>query len=156
MTVLRRSLELPYRANDLFDLVSDVGRYPDFIRWIQSLRVIDEQEEGTRTTVRAEATVGFLTFTERFTTDVAAERDGRNIEVSLVRGPFRRLKNTWSFAPTEGGTRIDFLIDFQFRNFVLQALAAANLDFAVQRIIEAFQDEAARRYTKVSAAQPSV
>lgn len=156
MTVLRRSLELPYRANDLFELVSDVGRYPDFIRWIQSLRIIDEQEEGARTRVRAEATVGFLTFTERFTTDVAADRDDRDIEVSLVRGPFRRLKNTWSFAPTEGGTRIDFLIDFQFRNFVLQALAAANLDFAVQRIMEAFQDEAARRYTKVSASQPSV
>lgn len=149
MTVLRRSLELPYRADDLFELVSDVARYPDFIKWIQSLRVLDELQQGAATTVRAEAVVGFLTFTERFTTDIAANAGVRTVDVSLVRGPFRRLKNRWSFHPTDSGTKIDFMIDFQFRNFVLQALAAANLDFAVQRIMDAFHDEAARRYAKV-------
>lgn len=149
MTVLRRSLELPYRADDLFELVSDVGRYPDFIKWIETLSVLDEREEGTAFVVRAEAVVGFLTFTERFTTDVAADREARRVDVSLVRGPFRKLKNRWGFEPVDGGTRIDFYIDFQFRNFVLQALAAGNMDFAVGRIMDAFKDEAGRRYARV-------
>lgn len=153
MTVLRRSLELPYRAEDLFDLVGDVARYPDFIKWIQSLRVIDEMEEGSVVSIRAEAVVGFLTFRERFTTDVTSDRLTRAIQVSLVRGPFRRLSNRWEFAPIDTGTRIDFYIDFKFRNVVLQTLAAANLDFAVNRIMDAFQDEAARRYPRINAAQ---
>ncbi len=149
MTVLKRSINLPYRADDLFELVSDVGRYPDFIKWIQSLRVIDETEEGAVFGVRAEAVVGFLTFTERFTTDVASDRATRTINVGLVRGPFRRLTNRWTFEESDDGTRIDFFIDFQFRNFVLQALAATNLEYAVSRIIDAFKDEAARRYSRV-------
>lgn len=150
MTVLKRSLELPYHADDLFELVADVGRYPDFIRWIQSLRVIEESEASDTFTVRAEAVAGFLTFRERFTTDVTADKPSREINVSLVRGPFRRLRNRWGFEPTEDGTLINFEIDFQFRNFVLQSLAAANLEFAVGRIMDAFQDEAARRYDKAS------
>lgn len=153
MTVLRKSIELPYRADDLFELVSDVGRYPDFIKWMQSIRIIDEMEEGSVFSVRAEAVVGFLTFRERFTTDVTSDRSARTIQVALVRGPFRRLANHWKFEPVDTGTRIDFYIDFQFRNLVLQALAAANLDFAVNRIMDAFQDEAARRYKRINAAQ---
>ena len=155
MTVLRRSVELPYRADDLFELVSDVGRYPDFIKWIQSLRIIDETDEGNVLSVRAEAAVGFLTFKERFTTDVTADRSTHTIDVRLVRGPFRKLVNRWAFSPGDGATTIDFFIDFQFRNILLQTLAAANLDFAVSRIMDAFQDEAARRYERLEPNPPS-
>ncbi len=155
MTSLRRTVEVPYKADDMFELVSDVARYPEFIKWIQRLRVLDESagpEDGV-TKVRAEASVGFLAFTERFTTDVVARRAERLINVSLVRGPFRRLTNTWRFEPVDTGTRIEFFIDFTFKNFVLQSLAAANLDYAVGRIIESFTAEAGRRYgTDVSGA----
>lgn len=149
MPVLKRTLELPYRAEDLIDLVSGVGRYPDFIKWIKRLRILDDEETSDRLSIRAEAEVGFLTFTERFTTDVLTDRRDRTIDVSLVRGPFKRLKNRWAFEPLEHGTRVDFFIDFQFRNIILQSLASANLDFAVERIIGAFEEEAARRYSVI-------
>ena len=149
VTTHRLQLDLPYRAEDLFDLVSDVARYPDFIGWIQSLRLISETEEPGRVRCRAEATVGFKGFRESFITDIDARRPELAIDVSLVRGPFRKLSNAWRFTPIDTGTRVDFSIVFEFRNFVLQALADANKSYAVKRVIDAFVDEAAQRYTKV-------
>ncbi len=150
MTYLRKSLDLPYRPEDLFELVSDVGRYPDFIKWIRTLRLLEDRDSEGRWQGRAEAEVGFMTFTESFVTDIDARRAELSIDVTLVRGPFRRLKNTWRFTAAPGGSRVDFMIDFVFRNFVLQALADANRDYAVTRIIDAFVEEAGRRYAKVS------
>ncbi len=149
MTNHRQTLDLPYRPEDLFDLASDVGRYPDFIHWIQSLKVLSEQEDEKRMRCRAEVTVGFKGVNETFITDVDANRDELAIDVKLVRGPFRKLANTWSFQRIPTGTRVDFFIAFEFRNFVLQALADANKAFAIKRLIDAFVSEAARRYAKV-------
>jgi coenzyme Q-binding protein COQ10 len=150
MTSHRQILELPYRPEDLFDLAADVGRYPDFIKWIKRLRLLSEQEEQGRLRCRAEVVVGFKGFTETFITDVDARKAELAIDVSLVRGPFRKLSNAWRFAPIATGTRVDFSIAFEFRNFVLQALADANKAHAVRRVIDAFVDEAARRFRKVA------
>ena len=82
-----------------------------------------------------------------FSTDVEANPDTRTINVELVHGPFRRLKNRWKLEEVSGaGTRIEFFIDYEFRNPVLALLARANTDLAVNRIMKAFQDEADRRY----------
>lgn len=151
MTSLKRQIDLPYRPEDLFDLVSDVGRYPDFIKWIRSLRLLSEEDEPGRWRGRAEAAVGFKGFTETFVTDVDARPRDMAIDVSLVRGPFRKLSNAWRFTAIPAGTRVDFSIAFEFRNFILQTLADANRDYAVNRIIEAFTAEAARRFGKVAA-----
>lgn len=151
MTTHREKLDLPYRPEDLFELAADVGRYPDFIKWIRTLRLLSEQEEQGRLRYRAEVSVGFKGFTETFITDVDARKSELAIDVSLVRGPFRKLSNAWRFAPTPTGTRVDFSIAFEFRNFVLQTLADANKTYAVRRVIDAFVEEAGQRYPKVGA-----
>lgn len=149
MSTHRETLDLPYRPEDLFDLAADVGRYPEFITWIQSLKLISEEETPDREQCRAEVIVGFKGFRETFVTDVDARRKELAIDVSLVRGPFRKLSNTWRFRPGPNGARVEFVIVFEFRNFVLQALADANKGYAVRRVIEAFVAEAARRYPRV-------
>jgi coenzyme Q-binding protein COQ10 len=145
----RETLELPYRPEDLFDLASDVARYPDFISWIQSLKVLSEQDAPDRLRRQAEVTVGFKGFRETFVTDIDARRADMAIDVALVRGPFRKLSNTWRINPSEAGSRVEFVIQFEFRNFVLQALADANKSFAVKRVIDAFVAEAGKRYSRV-------
>lgn len=90
--------------------------------------------------------VGFGGFSETFTTDVEARRADHAIDVSLVRGPLKRLTNRWRITPTADGSRVEFDIDFEFRNFLLQALAEANRDFAVERLIDCFLQEAERRF----------
>jgi coenzyme Q-binding protein COQ10 len=144
----RETLELPYRPEDLFDLAADVGRYPEFITWIRSLKLISEEETPEREQCRAEVSVGFKGFRETFVTDVDARRNEMAIDVSLVRGPFKKLSNTWRFRPGPKGVRVEFTIVFEFRNFVLQALADANKAYAVKRVIDAFVAEAGRRYPR--------
>jgi len=150
MTVVKRRLVLPYQPGDLYDLVADIGRYPDFIQWIRRLTIFDSQDVGGVWKARAETEVGFLTFTERFTSEITGRRSDLAIDVAQVRGPFRRLKNAWRFTEDPGGCRVDFSIDFEFRNFILQALAETNRDFAVSGVIDSFVREAGRRFTKVT------
>lgn len=150
LTTHRETLDLPYRPEDLFDLAADVGRYPEFITWIQSLKLVSEQEDTMQMRCRAEVAVGFKGFHETFVTDVDAHKADLAIRVSLVRGPFRKLSNTWRFQPGPKGARVEFTIQFEFRNFVLQALADANKTYAVKRVIDAFIAEAGRRYPKVT------
>lgn len=146
MTSVIKSVDLPYSAAEMFELVSDVRRYPEFVKWLQSLRISNETASESAWKGRAEAAVGFKGFSERFTTDVDARRNDLAVDVSLVKGPFRRLVSRWRIKATPNGSRIEFAIDFEFRNLVLQALARANLDLAVRRLMESFVSEAARRY----------
>lgn len=135
----------------MFELVSDISRYPEFIKWIRSMKVTEKPTIGAVRRCRGEADVGFKGFSEVFSTDVEANPESRTINVELVHGPFRRLRNRWKLEEDAGyGTRIDFFIDYEFRNPVLALLARANTDLAVNRIMKAFQDEADRRYAKPS------
>ena len=147
MPKLSKQVVIEHRADEVFDLVADISRYPDFIKWIRSMRVSNQREENGVRYYRGEASVGFKGFSETFGTDVAADAEARTISVSLAKGPFKRLKNHWSMTSDgELGTVIDFFIDYEFRNPVLSLLAKANTNLAVNRIMEAFIAEADRRY----------
>lgn len=144
------SKHLPYTPDQLFALVGDVGRYPDFVPWITHMRTWNAQAEGEgRDALDAEAGVGFTFLKERFATRVRRDAGARTIDVSLLSGPFRRLENRWAFsAAPRGGTKIDFDIDFAFKSRLLEALLAANFNHAVDRLISCFEAEAARRYPR--------
>lgn len=148
MPVYRTAPVLPYAAADLFELVTDIRTYPDFIRWIRSMRVTGERidEDGKRHCL-GEAVVGFSGLTERFATTVEADPETLTVRADLVRGPFRHLHNRWRFVPLgDAQTRVEFEIDYEFRNMVLRLLAKNNFGLAVNRLMGAFTDEAARRY----------
>jgi coenzyme Q-binding protein COQ10 len=96
--------------------------------------------------VDAEASVGFAFLTERFSTRVRRDANTREIAVSLIRGPFRRLDNRWRFVAHSSGTLVEFSIDFEFKSRLLDALLAANLSRAVERLIGCFEDRARALY----------
>ena len=128
-------------------LVSDIERYPDFIRWIKALRVSNPREENGVRSELGEVLVGFKGFSERFSTLVVSNPLEKTVTASLVRGPFRRLKNVWQFSELPiGKAQIDFHLDYEFSNPVLSMLARSNTDKAVSRIMQSFMEEADRRY----------
>jgi coenzyme Q-binding protein COQ10 len=98
-------------------------------------------------TVDAEAGVGFSFLKERFSTRVRRDAPNRQINVSLLSGPFRKLENRWRFAAAEaGGTTVEFDIDFQFKSRLLDALLKANFAHAVDRLMTCFEDRARSLY----------
>ena len=147
MPVINSHIVTHHTPENLFALVSDIEKYPEFIHWIKAMRVSGERTEGDAVHKLGEAVVGFKGFNERFATNVTSRLSDLTVHVKLVRGPFRRLENKWSFVIDETGkTRVDFYIDFSFSNPVLRVLARANTDSAVRGIIDAFVAEADKRY----------
>ncbi len=142
-------MRIDHTADNLFALVSDIERYPQFIRWIKSMQVVPVAESGPERTVVGNAKVGFKGFSEKLSTRVESNSDQKTIGVSLIEGPLNRLANEWKFIPVGQATDVEFFVDFEFRNFILRALAAANFELAVNLIMKAFVDEADRRYGKV-------
>ena len=134
---------LPYTPDQVFTLVGDVARYPEFVRWINSMDAdaASEVEPGV-TTLDAEASVGFSFLKERFSTRVKRDIHRRQIDVSLLSGPFKHLYNRWKFLPHPDGSEIVFDIDFAFKSILLDAMLKANMSLAVDKLIGCFEDRA--------------
>jgi len=138
---------LPYTPDQLFELVGDVARYPEFVPWITSMRTWNARELGEgASSLDAEAGVGFTFLKERFATRVRRDAVARQIDVSLLSGPFRKLTNSWRFLEDPAGTRIEFDIDFQFKSRLLEGLLAANFHHAVERLMGCFEERAKSLY----------
>jgi len=145
---------LPFAPDQLFGLVGDVSRYPEFVPWIASMRVgpVEAAGEGVEV-LAAEAGVGFSFLRERFSTRVRRDANARRIDVDLISGPFRRLSNQWRFEPHPVGTKIVFDIDFEFKSRLLDALLRANFDHAVDKLIRCFEGRAEALFTPIPASQ---
>lgn len=147
MPIVNTHIFTHHSPENLLSLVSDIARYPEFIKWIKAMRVSNEKFEGDETHRLGEALVGFKGFSEKFATNVKSSHKEKTVQVTLVRGPFRHLKNIWKFtANPEGVTRVDFHIDYAFSNPILAMLARSNTDSAIARIMQSFVEEADKRY----------
>jgi coenzyme Q-binding protein COQ10 len=133
---------LPYTPEQLFDLVADVARYDEFLPWVVAVRVRSSSEQETV----ADLVVGFNAFKERFTSRVTKER-ARRITVDYIEGPLKYLHNEWRFEPAaDGGTDVQFSVDFAFKSRIFEALAGQMFDRALRRMTGAFETRAAALY----------
>ena len=138
---------VPHGAAQMFDLVADIRRYPEFLPWCKALRVRSEEtDEQGRGLVTADMVARFKGFEERFTTRVTLDKPNLAIDVAYIDGPFKRLINAWRFQPLESGSRVDFDIDFEFRSRVLQLLAKTMMEKALLKLSEAFVQRADQVY----------
>jgi coenzyme Q-binding protein COQ10 len=134
---------LPYRAEQLFDLVADVERYPEFLPWCVAARIRAREEN----VILADLVIGFKMIRERFTSQVRLDRPGLQIDVAYKEGPFRYLNNHWTFEPLpDGHCRIDFYVDFEFRSAMLQKIIGVLFNEAVHRMVAAFERRARQLY----------
>jgi coenzyme Q-binding protein COQ10 len=141
---------LPYPPDKLFDLVADIEAYPEFLPWCVGARVL--KREGN--VVTADLMVGFKVFRETFTSEVTLERP-RTIDVRYVRGPMKHLTNQWKFKPADGGTEIEFVIDFEFKSALLRRVMQPLFHEAVRRMVAAFGARAATLYAEPGAKRAS-
>jgi len=133
---------LPHSREQLFDLVADVERYPEFLPWCVGARI----RERSDTLVVADLLIGYKVVRERFTSRVRLTRPDR-IDVTYTEGPFRYLNNHWIFeAQPDGSTKIDFYVDFEFHSRMLQRIIATLFNEAVRRMVQAFENRALELY----------
>ena len=132
---------LLYTPEQLFDLVADVKRYPEFLPWCVATRIRSQTEEE----MVADMVIGFKVFRESFTSRVALTRPDK-IDVTYENGPFKYLNNNWIFEPSEDGCIIDFSVDFEFKSKLLDKAIGAVFTEAVHRMVSAFETRANALY----------
>jgi len=132
---------LPYSQEQMFALVADVEKYPEFLPWCVGARIREKRPE----LIVADLIIGFRLIRERFTSRVALSPPS-GIDVAYTDGPFRYLNNHWGFDPVPGGCRVDFFVDFEFKSRLLQKMIEMLFGEAVRRMVAAFETRAKQLY----------
>lgn len=133
---------LPHQPRQMYDLVADIGRYPEFLPWCVGSRIISKTEQQ----VTADLLIGFKVFRERFRSRVDLNPEPLTIDVAYVEGPMRYLENHWEFKPHESGCAVDFHVDFEFRSVLLRRAIQPLFHEAVRRMVAAFETRALELY----------
>jgi coenzyme Q-binding protein COQ10 len=140
---------VPHSPDQMFDLVADVERYPEFLPLCEALVIRSRREREGKTLLVADMTVGYKAIRETFTTQVLLNKLERAIDVKYIDGPFKYLDNRWRFRPAENGTSgsiIDFFIDYEFKSRILGALMGSMFDRAFRMFTDAFETRAGKIY----------
>lgn len=134
---------LPYTPEQLFEMVADVEKYPQFLPWCVAARI--RRRDGD--VFWADLMIGFKMLRERFTSRVQLDHRNHRIDVQYTDGPFQYLNNHWIFHPTaDGGTCIDFYVDFEFKSRILKNIIGALFNEAVKLMVSAFEKRARQLY----------
>lgn len=147
MTTHAETRRMPYGADEMFALIADVERYPEFLPWCSAARIRrrTEREDGA-TVLDADLVISFKVFRERFGSRVTLWPERRVIDVKYLDGPFKRLDNHWEFRPDGEGCEVSFFVDFEFRSRVLQKVIGVVFYEAMQRVVRAFETRAEALY----------
>jgi len=134
----RETRLVPYPAELMYRVVSEVEKYPQFLPWVLALRVLSRRENG----LTAEMAVGYGALRERYTSDVRLDPNARTIDVVEIKGPFKCLENHWRFTPKEDGCEVDFSIRFEFKNRLLHSVAGHAFEKVLMKMTDAFEARA--------------
>ncbi|HEX8047831.1 type II toxin-antitoxin system RatA family toxin [Rhizobium sp.] len=137
---------VPHTPDQMFDLVADVERYPEFLPLCEALVIRNRKERDGKVLLVADMTVGYKAIRETFTTQVLLNKAERAIDVKYIDGPFKYLDNRWRFQPAENGSVIDFFIDYEFKSRILGALMGSMFDRAFRMFTDAFETRAGKIY----------
>jgi coenzyme Q-binding protein COQ10 len=159
MPSFRTTRRVPFTPRQMFDLVAEVERYPEFLPFCEALVVRQRNREGDTPSLIADMSVGYLAIREIFTTRVTFDAAQLSVHAQGTedsRGPFRQLENRWRFRAAPGGCDVEFFIAYEFKSMLLQMLVGAVFDRAFRRYTAAFEERAQAVYGASAAAAPEM
>ncbi len=143
MRTFQNKRRVAHSAQDMFALVADIERYPEFVPLCRALKLRNRHEQDGREVLIADMTVAYKMLRETFTSRVTLDRAANRILVEYLDGPFTHLENKWTFRDTGKGTsEIDFYLAYEFKSRSLQLLMGAMFDQAFRKFAEAFEKRA--------------
>ena len=133
---------VPYEPKNMFDLVLDIEKYPEFLPWCLASRVIEKNKNF----ILADLMIGFQVFREKFRSNVKYDPKKMIIEVSYEDGPFKFLTNKWEFKNYNDKCSVNFYLDFEFKNKFFQSIMEKLFSEAVKKMVAAFEQRADKLY----------
>jgi coenzyme Q-binding protein COQ10 len=147
MPQFRTTRRVQHSAEQMFSLVADVERYPEFLPLCTGLRVLRRETKDDKQVLVASMGVGYRMISETFTTRVTLNKPALSILVEYLSGPFSYLENTWTFRPSDdGGCDVEFYISYEFKSRTLGLLVISVFDTAFRKYTTAFEQRANKLY----------
>ena len=134
---------IKHTPSNLFKLVSDVQRYPEFLPWCLGARV----RKNRKNNFEADLIIGFKIYKEIYSSEISLDNINKKIIVNYKDGPFEYLENYWVFKDNKNGCEVEFMVDFKFKSVFLQTLMETLFSEAVRRMVGAFEKRANELYT---------
>ena len=140
---------MPHTAGQMFDLVSDIEGYTNFLPWCTGARIKSKEKVENKIIITADLIISFKAFREKFTSEVTLVSENHEVLVKYLDGPFKYLANSWKFTDLEPGVcNAEFMVDFEFKSKILQSLIGVVFNQAMLKIVRAFENQATTLYGK--------
>lgn len=140
MHSFKKSKLMPYKAELIYNIIMDIEKYPEFLPWCKSAKIIDVEQDF----LLAELFAEFKSFSESYVSKVQSEviDDEYIVKTVAVSGPFKTLDNLWRIKQVNNGAQVDFSIDFAFKSKILEMIIGMFFSVATEKMIEAFESRA--------------
>ena len=133
---------IPCKKNQLIEMVLDIEKYPEFVPWCIEGKVFNKNESSDLITFHGDLKVGKSFLNETFASQVSYHKEKDKIIVTNLDGPLKHLKNEWNFKEINNNTQLEFFIDFELKNPILNGIMKKSFELGLNKIAEAFEKRA--------------
>ena len=137
---------IPCKKHQLIELILDIEKYPEFVPWCIDGKINDKQESKDLITFNGDLKVGKSFLNETFSSHVSYYKEKDKIIVTNLEGPLKHLKNEWIFKEINIGTQLEFFIDFELKNPILNSIMKKSFELSLNKIAKSFEERAIKLY----------
>ena len=137
---------IPCKKNQLIEMVLDIEKYPEFVPWCIEGKINDKNESEDLITFNGDLKVGKSILNETFSSQVSYYKEKNKIIVTNLKGPLKHLKNEWTFKEVNNATQLEFFIDFELKNPILNAIMKKSFQLGLNKIAKSFEERAIKLY----------
>ena len=134
--------EISCSKENLIKMVLDIEKYPEFVPWCVNSKIHSKNDKGDKVEITADLTIGKSFFSETYKSFVIYEKSSDLIHVTNKEGPLKRLENKWLFKQIGNNSEVDFHVDFELKNKILNMLMIKTFDIGLKKIADAFEKRA--------------
>ena len=133
---------IPCKKEQLIEMVLDIERYPEFVPWCIEGKIYSKKDKGNKIEITADLTIWKSFFNETYKSFVIYEKSSDSLHVTNMDGPLKHLENKWFFKQKNNFSEVDFHVDFELKNKILNILMIKSFDIGLKKIAEAFEKRA--------------
>ena len=140
--------KIPCSKKNLIEMVLDIEKYPEFVPWCLDSKIHDKTDKGDTIEIKADLTIGKSFFRDTYKSFVVYNKSEDTIRVTNIDGPLKHLENNWFFSQDGDTSKIEFHVDFELKNKILNVLMTKSFDLGLKKIADAFEKRAIQLFEK--------
>ncbi|RUA14350.1 MAG: type II toxin-antitoxin system RatA family toxin [Alphaproteobacteria bacterium] len=140
--------KIPCSKKNLIEMVLDIEKYPEFVPWCLDGKIHDKIDKGDTIEIKADLTIGKSFFKDTYKSFVIYNKSEDSIHVTNINGPLKHLENEWFFRQDGDSSEVEFQVDFELKNKILNILMIKSFDLGLKKIADAFEKRAIQLFEK--------